>query len=116
MRRRSETCENRGQCGSTDKPRAAPWAQEVIPKWTGFSRVAADDLLPRRLLVCRQVQKRPPSGGLPDFIVTRQRNTRETPASKAQAATQVHHTHVDELGAVVVGLGKTDVVAAQVQT
>ncbi|MFM2449422.1 MAG: hypothetical protein RIS44_1872, partial [Pseudomonadota bacterium] len=31
----------------------APWALEVIPKWIGFSRVAADDLLPRRLLVSR---------------------------------------------------------------
>ncbi len=48
--RRSQTCENRGQFGSTDKPRVAPWAQEVIPKWTGSSRVAADDLLPRGLL------------------------------------------------------------------
>jgi hypothetical protein len=27
-----------------------PQAQEVMPKWTGFSRVAAAVLLPRRLL------------------------------------------------------------------
>jgi hypothetical protein len=43
-------CENRGQFGSTDKPRVVPWAQSVIPKWTGFSRIAAAVLLPRRLL------------------------------------------------------------------
>jgi hypothetical protein len=27
-----------------------PWAQSVISKWTGFSRIAAAVLLPRRLL------------------------------------------------------------------
>jgi hypothetical protein len=27
-----------------------PWAQSVVPKWTGFSRIAAAVLLPRRLL------------------------------------------------------------------
>jgi hypothetical protein len=31
-----------------------PRAQEVMPKWTGFSRVAAADLPPRRFL-CMQV-------------------------------------------------------------
>jgi hypothetical protein len=31
------------------KPRTV-WAQSVISKWTGFSRIAAAVLLPRRLL------------------------------------------------------------------
>ena len=31
-------------------PWLAPWAQEVIPGGAGFSRVAADDLLPPRFL------------------------------------------------------------------
>jgi signal transduction histidine kinase len=43
-------CESRGQFGSSDKPRVVPWAQSVISKWTGFSRIAAAVLLPRRLL------------------------------------------------------------------
>ena len=41
-RHRSETRENRGSCGDTDKPRVAPWAQAVVPQETGFSCVAAD--------------------------------------------------------------------------
>ncbi len=41
-RHRSETSENRGSLGSTDKPRVAPWAPEVIPGETGLSGVAAD--------------------------------------------------------------------------
>jgi hypothetical protein len=45
-------CESRGQFGSSDKPRVVPWAQSVISKWTGFSRIAAAVLLPRRLLIC----------------------------------------------------------------
>jgi uncharacterized protein involved in outer membrane biogenesis len=49
-RPRSEMCESRGQSGSSDKPRVVPWAQSVISKWTGFSRIAAAVLLPRRLL------------------------------------------------------------------
>jgi len=40
-RRRSETCEKRGQSGSTDKPRMVSWAQAAIPDWTVYSRVAA---------------------------------------------------------------------------
>jgi hypothetical protein len=43
-------CESRGQFGSSDKPRVVPWAQSVISKWTGFSRIAAAVRLPRRLL------------------------------------------------------------------
>jgi hypothetical protein len=43
-------CESRGQFGSSDKPRVAPWAQSVMSEWTGFSRIAAAVLLPRRLL------------------------------------------------------------------
>jgi hypothetical protein len=43
-------CESRGQFGSSDKPRVVPWVQSVISKWTGFSRIAAAVLLPRRLL------------------------------------------------------------------
>jgi hypothetical protein len=43
-------CESRGQFGSSDKPRVVPWAQSVVSKWTGFSRIAAAVLLPRRLL------------------------------------------------------------------
>ena len=41
-RHRSETCENRGSRGAIDKPRVGPWAQEVVPRETGLSRVAAD--------------------------------------------------------------------------
>ncbi len=41
-RHRSETSENRGSLGSTDKPRVDPWAPEVIPGETGLSGVAAD--------------------------------------------------------------------------
>ena len=41
-RHRSEICENRGSLGDTEKPRAGPWAQEVVPGETGFSQVAAD--------------------------------------------------------------------------
>ena len=41
-RHRSETHENRGSCGDTDKPRVGPWAHSVVPQETGFSRVAAD--------------------------------------------------------------------------
>ena len=56
-------CESRGQFGSTDKPRVVPWAQSVIPKWTGFSRIAAAALLPRRLLGAAIADQRlpPPS-------------------------------------------------------
>jgi hypothetical protein len=43
-------CESRGQFGSSDKPRVVPWAQSMISKWTGFSRIAAAVLLPRKLL------------------------------------------------------------------
>jgi hypothetical protein len=46
-------CESRGQFGSSDKPRVVPWAQSVISKWTGFSRIEAAVLLPRRLLAVR---------------------------------------------------------------
>jgi hypothetical protein len=42
-------CESREQFGSSDKPRVVPWAQSLISKWTGFSRIAAAVLLPRRL-------------------------------------------------------------------
>ncbi len=35
---------------STDELRVGPWAQEVIPSGAGFSRVAADGLLPPTLL------------------------------------------------------------------
>jgi hypothetical protein len=43
-------CESRGPFGSSDKTKVVPWAQSVISKWTGFSRIAAAVLLPRRLL------------------------------------------------------------------
>ena len=36
--------------GAPTSPGLAPWAQEVIPGGAGFSRVAADDLLPPTLL------------------------------------------------------------------
>ncbi|MES2612834.1 MAG: nucleotidyltransferase family protein [Pseudomonadota bacterium] len=39
---RSEAFENRGSLGATDKPRAGPWAQEVVPDETGLPSVAAD--------------------------------------------------------------------------
>ncbi len=38
--------------GAPTSPGLAPWAQEVIPGGAGFSRVAADDLLPPTLLGC----------------------------------------------------------------
>jgi hypothetical protein len=52
-------CESRGQFGSSDKPRVVPWAQSVISKWTGFSRIAAAVLLPRRLLDRSQASQAP---------------------------------------------------------
>ncbi len=41
-RHRSETGENRGSRGATDKPRVVPWAQGVVLHETGLSPVAAD--------------------------------------------------------------------------
>jgi hypothetical protein len=41
-RHRRETCENRGSRGGTEKPRVGAWAQEAVPRETGFLRVAAD--------------------------------------------------------------------------
>ena len=41
-RHRRETGETLGPRGDTEKPRVGPWAQEGVPRETGFSRVAAD--------------------------------------------------------------------------
>jgi hypothetical protein len=45
-----------------------PWAQSVISKWTGFSRIAAAVLLPRRLLARDGLKQKPaPSGRCAGF-------------------------------------------------
>jgi adenosylcobinamide-phosphate synthase len=68
-RHRSETCENRGSRGDADKPRVAPWAQEVAPCETGFSRVAADvpsaAQAPRSGLPAQARQTASPNSGWP---------------------------------------------------
>jgi hypothetical protein len=57
-RHRSETSENRGSRGDTEKPRAGPWAQEVVPCETGFSRVAADAPSAARPPTCQEGRAR----------------------------------------------------------
>jgi hypothetical protein len=77
--------ESRGQFGSSDKPRVVPWAQLVISKWTGFSRITAAVLLPRRLLV----QGLPPSRGRPFSMAAREWDQHAAAVASASNAPMV---------------------------
>ena len=80
-RHRSETCENRGSRGATEKPRVSPWAQEVVPHETGLSRVAADApsaaQTPRVGSLSPEARARP--GGSPPGCAGRCRSGRHCP-------------------------------------